>query len=94
MWSIQEHQAEIEEVAAKTECHFNFECLKSDLEHISKICVEHIPKVYSEFDAEFLWCIDCFGDDEKKSCNYRLFCDEHYLCQCPLRQYIADNLHK
>ena len=79
-------EAEIEELVAKTKCQFNFEFYKSEFEHLSKASIE--------LDGELLWCVGCLGDDEKKSCTYRLSYGDNYLCTCPLRQYIAENLHK
>ena len=83
---IQEHRAEIEELVAKTKCQFNFECYKSEFEHLSHVSIE--------LDGQLLWCVGCLGDDGQKICNNRLSYGDNYLCTCPLREYIARNLHK
>ena len=86
MQAIQEHSAEIEELVGKTKCQFNFECCKSGFEHLSEVNIE--------LDGELLWCVGCLDDEEKKNCQNRLSYGDKYICICPLRQYIAENLHK
>lgn len=86
MGFTKEHRPEIEEAVAITKCQFDFECIKSEFENLCEVGIE--------LDGEVLWCIECFDDNEKIGCNNRLSYGYGYLCECPLRQYIARTLHK
>lgn len=84
---LQEHHQEIEEIIAEMQskgivCTKDYECYKSSFDKLCKT---------REIGHSNL--IECF-DEEAKSCGISFAFGENYICKCPLRRYIVQNLKK
>jgi hypothetical protein len=78
----QDLKQEIEEIIGQFECPKDFRCYKSGLEVLCKA---------KYIGAEvFLECLE----EVPHRCTFSLFLGRSYLCQCPLRAYIAKELKK
>ena len=72
----------IEEIMSVMTCPKDFECCKSGF---VKLC--------NATDTGMEGFINCL-EIEPEKCWFSVISDQSYLCQCPLRIYVAKNLSK
>ena len=75
----QEHKGQIEEIISDMECPKDFECYKSEFAHVGKVK-----------DAGIESLLEC-SEEKPEMCTFSLPFGYAYLCECPLRHYIAEN---
>ncbi len=76
------YKKEIEEIIDRFKCPKDFKCYKSGFEVLCKA---------RDIGIElFLECLE----ETPQKCEFSLFLGRLYLCQCPLRAYIAEKLKK
>jgi hypothetical protein len=73
---------EIEEIISQFKCPKDFQCYKSGFEVLCKA---------KDIGIESF--LLCFEEDPRK-CKFSLALERGYLCECPLRIYIAKKLKK
>ena len=73
----QEQKGQIEKIIMDMECPKDFECYKSGFAHIGKV-------KYAGIES-FLEC----SEEKPEICRFSLPFGYAYLCECPLRNYIA-----
>jgi hypothetical protein len=78
----QNHKKEIKEIIGQMKCPRDFRCYKSGFEALCKARNIGIEP--------FLECLE----ETPQECKFSLFLGRLYLCQCPLRAYIANRLKK
>ncbi len=78
----QDYKKEMEEILDQFKCPKDFECYKSGLKTLCKA-----KQIGNEI---FLECLE----DIPQRCKFALFLARSYLCQCPLRIYIAEKFRK
>jgi hypothetical protein len=78
----QAHKKQIEEIIGQFECPKGFICYKSGLEALCKA---------KDIGIESL--LLCLEEDPRK-CNFSLDLGSRYICECPLRIYIAQKVKK
>lgn len=76
----EEHRKRIEAMIADMHCSKDFSCYKSDFEKLGQINIFAGGTVVD--------CLEPAGD----SCEYSLSFGKGFLCNCPVRQYLARNL--
>ncbi len=78
----QDHQKELQELIGDLVCPKDFKCCTEGLEHLCKA---------REIGLEtFLECLE----EHPLECPFSVHFDDLYLCECPLRVYIAKELKK
>ncbi len=77
-----EHRKKIEEIIGAMSCPKDFKCCESDLANVCKAKDIGIES--------FLECLE----EDPRCCKFALSFGDAYLCQCPLRIYIAKKLKK
>ena len=78
----QDHKREIEKIIGEMTCPKDFRCYKAGFENLCK--AEDIGI------ESFLKCLE----KNPQECRFSLSFGYSYLCQCPLRAYIAKKLKK
>ena len=78
----QEHDSKIQEIMSGMQCNRDFECYKSGFECLSRAGVVG--------DAIKVVCLE----EKAKTCNYGVSFGHGYICQCPIRNYIAKNFNR
>jgi hypothetical protein len=73
----------LQEIIDSIKCPKNFQCCQTGFE---KVC-----NARSIGDKKFLECLDENPTDCKFAASYH---DQFFICQCPLRQYIAEKFKK
>ncbi len=81
-----EDRREIEEIAGKIDCPFDFECYKSELEQLCEVNLQQGTRI--------MWCIGCLSEESKQFCKFRLSFGSGHLCRCPLRYHIAEKFDR
>ena len=76
----QEQKQQIEEIISDLECPKDFECYKSGFAHVGKAK-----------DAGIESLLEC-SEENPEMCTFSLPFGYAYLCECPLRYYIAKTL--
>ena len=82
MQITEEHKCQIEDTMSEIQCHKDFQCYKSRFEKLGKI-----RNVNTD---GFLECLE----EDSQKCQFSLSFGEETCCLCPLRCYIASELHK
>ena len=72
-----EHKRKIEEIVGVMNCPKDFKCCESDFANVCKAKDIGIQS--------FLVCLE----EDPQRCKFALSFGDSYLCQCPLRVYIA-----
>ena len=76
------HEMQIEEIMGVMTCPKDFECYKSGFEKLCKA---------TDIGIEgFIKCLEV----EPEKCWFSVISGQSYLCQCPLRIYVAKNLKR
>lgn len=75
------HKQKIEEIIGTTKCAKDFRCAKSKFEVIGKVKDVGLEN--------YLECLE----SNSRLCMFALSFGEGYLCQCPLRVYVAKELN-
>ena len=75
-----EHRAKIDEIMGEMDCPKQFECAKSGFENLCKAK-----------DSGLEHYVDCL-EPQPPACSFALSFGVGYLCQCPLRVYLAKEL--
>jgi len=78
----QEHESHIEDTIREINCHKDFQCYKSGFERLGNIR-----------DIKTDGLLECL-EENSKDCQFSLSFGEETSCLCPLRSYIAVELHK
>ena len=77
-----EDRKKIEEIMAGMQCAKNFKCAENGFEHLCRA---------KDFGLEtYLECLE----EDPWECSFALSFGYGYLCQCPLRVYLAKKLKK
>lgn len=74
-----EHKRQIERITSGMECPKDFECYTSGFENLCK------TRLIA--DNQLVECL------EDNGCKFALAFGDSTICKCPLRRYIAKNLH-
>ncbi len=77
----QEHKTTIEQIISEMECPKDFACHKSGFESMGK----------TRLVADGLR-VECL-EENARLCKFALHFGHLTICECPLRNYIAKNLH-
>ncbi|MBI4651360.1 hypothetical protein HY745_08785 [Candidatus Desantisbacteria bacterium] len=80
------HLKSIIEVMGDLKCEKKFICAESGFENLCKS-----KKV---FKKNLLVCLECNNKKKIKICNFIKLTIKGYICTCPLRIYIKENLGK
>jgi len=75
----EEHRRELEKLASETRCNANHECIRSDLEELTKVEITA--------DGRALFCLS----EAAWQCHHSEPFGRAMLCTCPLRKYIAQH---
>ena len=78
-WTTQQKQ-KMEEIASEIDCPKDFICFKSE--------PEELHRARSIGIEGYLNCLE----DNSQECEFALPFGEGYLCKCPVRVYIAQNI--
>jgi len=78
---IQRHKTQIEQIISEVECPKDFACHKSGFESIGK------TRLIA--DGQRIECLE----ENARLCKFALLFGPLVICECPLRNYIAKNLH-
>ncbi len=81
METIQEHKTQIEQIISEMECPKDFVCHKSGFERLGK------TRLIA--DGQRIECLE----ENARLCKFALLFGPLTICKCPLRNYIAMNLH-
>jgi hypothetical protein len=79
---LEEHKTEIENIIAQIKCKKGFECYESGFKILCKAKDIGLDS--------FLECLE----REPTACNFSFPFALTYLCQCPVRVYIANKMNK
>ena len=77
-----EQERQIERIAGDTECPSDFVCSTSKFEDLCKIRLIANGQL-----------VECLEENIGRG-KFKLPFGNSYLCKCPLRRYIAKNLHR
>lgn len=77
-----DYKREIEEIIGGMTCPKDFLCYKSGLDSLCKTTYFGLDK--------YLECLE----ENPTECKFSLLNEDKYICQCPLRVYIAEKLGK
>ena len=76
-----EYRSRIEEIVKGFRCPKDFRCTKSG---VDAICEAE--------DIGFESILLC-SDDNKEPCKFKVYTGDFRFCTCPMRNYIAKNIH-
>ena len=76
------YKKEIEEILGEMRCPKDFRCYKSGYENLCKA-----------EDVGLQWFLLCM-EAQPQECKFSVLIENKYLCECPLRVYIAKKLKK
>ena len=71
---------EVKQIVSEMSCPKDFICYSSDFENLCKV---------KDVDLD---CLVCLGSANDRVCGFTVSCECDYLCNCPLRKYIARTL--
>ncbi len=75
-----EDKQKIEKIMAGMQCPKNFKCAEYGFKHLCRAQ-----------DIGFEEYLDCL-EDQPSECSFALHFGDGYMCQCPLRAYLAKKL--
>jgi hypothetical protein len=75
-------EKKLKEIIGDLECPKGFKC-----------CTEGLEKLCKAQDVGLQWYLLCLEPQPQK-CKFSVFVANKYLCECPLRVYIAKKLKK
>jgi hypothetical protein len=78
----QEHERRIEEIIGDLRCSKDFKCYNSGYTDLCKAEDVGAPS--------FLVCLE----KHPRHCKFSLYVEKMYLCECPLRLYLAKEMNK
>jgi hypothetical protein len=78
----QDHEKELKEIIGDLKCPHHFRCCKRGFEDLCKAQ-----------DVGLQWYLVCL-EPQPQQCKFSVLVADKYLCECPLRVYIAKKLKK
>ncbi len=78
----QDLETELQEIMGGVTCPKDFKCYKSGLENLCKA-----------EDVGLQWYLLCL-EPQPQECKFSVLIENKYLCECPLRVYLAKKLKK